>query len=135
MFEKTIKIGEKPFLMRASALFKTQYMVYFDKIIELELKRISELMSKLVNYELKEETDLKELKQSEQKEFLSISQDIANSAGEIAWIMIKCGDKNFTMDFESFENTITDYDWIMEVIALAGATFCGWEIPLQNIKL
>ena len=128
MFEKTIKISGKPYKMRASALFKTQYTIYFDKKIENELEQIKKLIQKIKEYNLETNKNFENLSSSAKQEFLKLNDEVATIATKIAWILCKCGEKTFNMDFEDFLNTITDYDWILEVVALAGNTFCGWKL-------
>lgn len=130
VFEKKITISGRPYVLRASALFKVKYTFYFDKKVEIVLQEALKEMSKIQNFHINNEEDYNKLNENSQLEYLDLSQDLANKACEIAWVMAKCGDKEFNLDYESFINEINDYDWVGEVLALAGNTFCNWNITL-----
>lgn len=128
--KKKVTICGKEYELESNAWAKVLYHKEFGT-------GIMEDIGKLQDYNIKQDELNKELEgksevEKEQKRnqlLMSQFDNIIDIPLQLAYIFIKCGNKNFTT-YQEWLSSIEelDYDWIGEVTEMAINTFCGQRV-------
>lgn len=132
--KKKVTICGKEYEIESNAWAKVLYHKEFGT-------GIMEDIGKLQDYNIKQDELNKELEgksevEKEQKRnqlLMSEFDKMIDIPLQLAYIFIKCGNKNF-MNYQEWLSSIEelDYDWIGEVTEMAINTFCGSRVTGSN---
>lgn len=109
--EKKIKIGDKEYLMHASALTQFSYKNETGRSFLQDVKKLAKISIEEIK------------KNSNEEELFEILENITDLILPLAYVMVKEADSNQVVNYDEFLKEINclydEVSWIQEVILLA----------------